>query len=199
MRRNLTLFGIVLILALAVVAWSATDDSHHAPKMAQHQGHQQPPAGAQPPVTPPSHGYDVHVLAPHLVDGKEMGPYHHYCKVYASDPVIVCLIYESTEGNAMLSQVEWIWAKKITRSKVDLATWNKNWHDHTIEIAGGRVQVLDLPPDKAKEVADLVSTTDGLIYHFYFTDGVPNGKMSIAQAVGHKPMKMEEWKSFEKK
>ena len=31
--------------------------------------------------------------------------------------------------------------------------WNKNWHDHTIEIASGRVQVLDLPQDKAKEVA----------------------------------------------
>src|SRR5207245_5941597 len=66
--------------------------------------------------------------------------------------------------------------------------WNANWHDHTIEIAGGRVQVLDLPPDKAKEVADLVSTTDGLIVHFYYDGDMPNGRTSVAQAVGHKPM-----------
>jgi len=51
--------------------------------------------------------------------------------------------------------------QKLTRSQVPLQEWNKNWHDHKIEIASGRVQVLDLPPDKAKEVADLVAATDG--------------------------------------
>ena len=158
-------------------------------------------AAPQQPVAvePPSHGYDVHVLAPHLVDGKQHGPYHHYCKVYKPDPVIVCLIYESTEPNAMLSQIEWIYAKKMTRNGVPLSLWNKNWHDHKVEIAGGRVQVLDLPPDKAKDVADLVATTDGLIYHFYFTGDLPNGRMSIAQAVGHKPMTSKEFKAFEAK
>ena len=80
-----------------------------------------------------------------------MGPYHHYCKVLAPDPVIQCLIYESTEANARLSQVEFIVAKKLTRNQVSLTDWNANWHDHTVEIASGRVQVLDLPPDKAKE------------------------------------------------
>ncbi len=145
----------------------------------------------------PADGYNVHVLAPHLVDGKVMGPYHHYCKVVAPDPQIVCLIYESTEPNAMLAQVEWIFAKKITRTHVPLGTWNKNWHDHAVEIAGGRVKVLDVPPDKAKEIADLVATTDGLIYHFYFDGAVPSGKMSIAQAVGHKPLSASELKNFQ--
>lgn len=147
----------------------------------------------------PTDGYTVHVLAPHLVDGHQMGPYHHYCKTYADDPVIVCLIYESTEPNAMLSQVEWIYAKKLTRNQVSLKDWNKNWHDHQIEIAGGRVKVLDMPDEDAKKVAELVSTTDGLIYHFYFDGKIPNGKMSIAQAVGHKPMTEAEWKNYEKK
>ena len=148
----------------------------------------------------PSHGYDVHVVAPHLVDGKEHGPYHHYCKVYAPDPPqIVCLIYESTEPNAMLSQIEWIYAKKMTRNGVSLKTWNKNWHDHAIEIAGGRVKVLDLPDEQAKGVSDLVATTDGLIYHFYWDGKLPNGKMSIAQAVGHRPMTMAEFKNYEAK
>jgi len=145
--------------------------------------------GAQAPAgTSPSEGYNIHVLAPHLVDGRSMGPYHHYCKVLASDPRIACLIYESTDANAMLVQVEYIMAKSLTRPRVSRSDWNKYWHDHTVEIAGGRVQVLDLPPDKAKEVADLVSTTDGLIYHVYFRDGLPTGKSSVAQAVGHKPL-----------
>ena len=147
----------------------------------------------------PAEGYNVHVLAPHMVDGKPMGPYHHYCKVIAPDPQIHCLIYDSTEPNANLVQVEWIYAKKLTRTQVSLQDWNKNWHDHQIEIAGGRVQVLDLPADKAKEVADLVATTDGMIYHFYFSDTLPTGKMTIAQAVGHKPMTLAEYKNHESK
>lgn len=154
-------------------------------------------ANAAPPEEPmasPSHGYDVHVTAPHLVDGHQMGPYHHYCKVISPEPQIQCLIFDSTDANAPLSQVEWIYAKKLTRSGVPLAAWNKNWHDHAVEIAGGRVKVLDLPDDKAKGVADLVSTTDGMIYHFYYDKKLPNGKMSIAQAVGHKNLTAADYK-----
>ncbi|MDP9262889.1 MAG: DUF1264 domain-containing protein [Acidobacteriota bacterium] len=153
-------------------------------------------AGAVAAKPSPAEGYNVHVLAPHLVGGKVMGPYHHYCKVYAPDPKIVCLIYESTEPNAMLSQIEWIWAKKLTRPAVPLKAWNQNWHDHAVEIAGGRVQVLDMPPDQAKGVAELVATTDGLIYHFHWDNDLPNGKMSVAQAVGHKPMTAAEYKKY---
>ena len=149
--------------------------------------------------TSPVEGYTVHVLAPHMVDGHTMGPYHHYCKVLAPDPVIQCLIYESTDPNARLSQVEFIVAKKLTRNQVSLKDWNANWHDHTIEIAGGRVQVLDLPPDKGKEVADLVSTTDGLIVHFYYDGDMPNGRTSVAQAVGHKAVNESEFKNYAKK
>jgi hypothetical protein len=48
------------------------------------------------------------------------------------------------------------------------------------------VQVLDLPPDKAKEVADLVSTTDGIIFHLWGPgEKVPSGKVVVAQSVGH--------------
>jgi len=143
---------------------------------------------------PPSHGYDVHVTAPHLVDGHQMGPYHHYCKVISPEPQIQCLIFDSTDTNAPLSQVEWIYAKKMTRTSVPLGQWNKNWHDHAVEIAGGRVKVLDMPDDKAKGVADLVATTDGMIYHFYYDGKLPNGKMSIAQAVGHKNLTSAEFK-----
>jgi hypothetical protein len=65
-------------------------------------------------------------------------------------------------------------------------TFNKNWHDHKQEIATGRVQVHDLPPDKAKEVADLVARTDGIIFHLWSPDDrVPSGRVMIAQSVGH--------------
>jgi hypothetical protein len=149
-------------------------------------------AGAAKPS--PAEGYNIHVVAPHLVDGKEMGPYHHYCKVVAPDPQIVCLIFTSTEPNAMLEQVEYIWAKSLTRPHVLLKTWNKYWHDHAVEIGGGRVKVLDLPEDKAKEVADIVSKTDGYIIHVHFDGKIPDaGKISFPQAVGHKPLTAAEY------
>ena len=144
-------------------------------------------AGQEKAIASPADGHSVHVTAPHVVAGRVMGPYHHYCKVLSPEPVIECLCYESTEPGARLEQVEYIVAKSITRTgAVPLATWNRNWHDHTQEIATGRVQVHDLPPDKAKEVADLVATTDGIIFHIWsHGDTVPSGKVIIAQSVGH--------------
>jgi len=143
------------------------------------------PASSQPAT--PADGYTVHVTAPHVVAGKVMGPYHHYCKVLSPEPIIECLCYRSSGPDARLEQVEYIIAKSITRTgAVSLADWNKNWHDHKQEIATGRVQVHDLPSDKAKEVADLVATTDGIIFHLWSPDEkVPSGTVMIAQSVGH--------------
>ena len=146
-----------------------------------------PATGQERKVASPADGHTVHVTAPHVVAGKVMGPYHHYCKVLSPEPVIECLCYESNDPGARLEQVEYIIAKSITRKgAVSLANWNRNWHDHQQEIATGRVQVHDLPPDKAKEVADLVATTDGIIFHLWSHDAsVPSGDVIIAQSVGH--------------
>jgi hypothetical protein len=138
------------------------------------------------PATPAG-GYNIHVTAPHVVGGKVMGPFHHYCRVLSPEPIIECLCYRSSDPGARLEQVEYIISKSVTRTgAVSLADWNENWHDHKQEIATGRVQVLDLPPDKAKEVADLVATTDGIIFHLW-SDGekVPSGRVMVAQSVGH--------------
>jgi hypothetical protein len=148
-------------------------------------------AAPKPPT--PADGYTIHVTAPHMVNGKEMGPYHHYCKVVSPEPQIVCLIFNDTEPNSMLTQVEYIMAKSLTRSALSRAEWNKLWHDHAVEIAGGRVKVLDLPDDKAKEVADIVAKTDGIIYSFDFTGKLPNGNVTHAQAVGHKPLSQSDY------
>jgi hypothetical protein len=57
------------------------------------------------------------------------------------------------------------------------------------------VQVLVLPPDKAKEVADLVATTDGIIFHLWsHEEKVPSGKVTIAQSVGHVNLSAAEFK-----
>ena len=146
------------------------------------------PAGqGAAPMATPADGHTIHVSAPHVVAGKTMGPYDHYCKVLSPEPVIECFCYASKEPGARLEQVEYIIAKSITRTgAVTLANWNKNWHDHLQEIATGRVQVLDLPADKAKGVADLVATTDGIIFHLWdHADAVPSGNVVIAQSVGH--------------
>ena len=43
-----------------------------------------------------------------------------------------------------------------------------------------------MPPDQAKGVADLVATTDGIIFHLWGHDEkVPSGNVIIAQSVGH--------------
>ena len=114
----------------------------------------------------PADGHDIHVLAPHKIDGKVMGPYHHYCKAVSSD-VFECLIYESTEPNALLKQVEYFVAKTTSRPNVSLQNWNKFYHDHAVEIATGRVQVLDRSPEEAKQIAEAASHTDGIIFHIW--------------------------------
>ena len=65
-------------------------------------------------------GYTVHVTAKHLVNGHEMGPFRHYCKVVTNDPFIVCQIYDSGDPNGTMPQVEFIVAKKLTRPAVAL-------------------------------------------------------------------------------
>ncbi|HEV3385185.1 MAG TPA: DUF1264 domain-containing protein [Gemmata sp.] len=147
--------------------------------------------------TTPAGGHTIHVVAPHVVNGKVMGPYHHYCKVLSPEPVIECLIYESTDPGARLEQVEYIIAKSITRNgSVTLADWNKNWHDHKQEISTGRLQVLDVSPEDAKKVAELISTTDGIIFHLWSDDQeVPSGRVVIPQSVGHVSLTESELKN----
>jgi Protein of unknown function (DUF1264) len=187
-RKYLPLFLTFVIIAIGVMVFGPRFTTVPTAK-----------ASAAPPQEPaakiptPADGYTVHVSAPHVVNGHVMGPYHHYCKVFSPDPVIACLIYDTTDSNAMLSQVEYIIAKKLTRRAVSLVDWNKFWHDHQQEIATGRVQVHDLPPDKAKEVADLVATTDGIIFSFDFNGNLPTGHVTHAQSVGHKNMTAVEY------
>lgn len=133
----------------------------------------------------PAEGYDIHVQAPHVMaDGEIGGPFHHYCKPI-SDEVLQCLLFESTDPKAKLVAVEYFIAKTLSR-QLPLIMWHRNFHDHKVEIATGRVQVLDMPPDKAAAIADAASKTDGVIFHLWHKDQkIPDGRVTIPQSLGH--------------
>ena len=135
----------------------------------------------------PAHGYTIHVTAPHkFEDGTVHGPYHHYCKPISSE-IIQCLLFESTDPNAILTDIEYFVSKSISRAHVPLDVWNKFYHDHEVEIATGRVQILDLPEAQAQEIAGIAAKTDGIIFHLW-PDGAkaPDGTVGHPQSVGHK-------------
>ena len=145
----------------------------------------------------PSTGFDVHVTAPHVVNGEVMGPIHHFCKPIRPEPVVIqCILFDTMDPNAPMTEVEYIVAKSVTRNTIEREEWNRAWHDHAMEIASGRVQVHDMPAEEAAKVAELVSTTDGLIFHLWPPGSdIPTGEVSIAQAVSHVELSEEEFES----
>jgi hypothetical protein len=133
----------------------------------------------------PADGYDIHVQAPHLMDdGTVGGPFHHYCKGI-SDEILQCLLFESTDPKAKLVAIEYFVAKSVSRKEVPLIKWHRFFHDHKVEIATGRVQVLDQPADKAKAIAEAASKTDGIIFHLWHKDQkIPDGRVTFPQSLG---------------
>ena len=136
--------------------------------------------------TSPAVGYEIHVQAPHMMaDGTPGGPFHHYCKSI-SDKILQCLLFESTDPKAPLVGVEYFVAKDLTR-KLPAIQWHRHFHDHKVEIATGRVQVLDMPAEQAAKVAEAAAGTDGVIYHLWqHGQEFPDGTVSFPQSLGHK-------------
>ncbi|MFY4728924.1 hypothetical protein, partial [Nitrospira sp. BLG_2] len=65
--------------------------------------------------------------------------------------------------------------------------WHRHFHDHKVEIATGRVQVLDMPAEQAAKVAEAAAGTDGVIYHLWqHGQEFPDGTVSFPQSLGHK-------------
>ncbi|MDP2694523.1 MAG: DUF1264 domain-containing protein [Gallionella sp.] len=135
----------------------------------------------------PADGYNIHIIAPHRhEDGTVHGPHHHYCKQIKPE-ILQCMIFLSADPNAELVEIEYFIDKKLARTNVTLKQWNKHFHDHREEVATGRVQVLDVPPEKAKEIAEAASKTDGIIFHLWPMGAkVPNGDVTFPTAISHK-------------
>jgi hypothetical protein len=134
----------------------------------------------------PAEGYNIHVQAPHMMeDGTVGGPFHHYCKGI-NDKILQCLLFESTDDNAPLMAIEYFVAKDLSR-KLPLIQWHRFFHDHKVEIATGRVKVLDVPADQAKAIAEAAAKTDGVIYHLWQKgQEFPDGTVTFPQSLGHK-------------
>jgi hypothetical protein len=169
--------SIASVLSFAVFSVGAALAQEHAPV---------PAAPAAEQKSSPADGFTLHVTAPHkFEDGTVHGPYHHYCKAISPE-VLQCLLFESTDPNARLTDVEYFVSKSVSRTHVPLKTWNKYYHDHDVEIATGRVQILDMPEAQAKEAAAAAAQTDGIIFHLW-PDGAkaPTGVVGHPQSVGH--------------
>ncbi|MFQ5450019.1 MAG: DUF1264 domain-containing protein [Nitrospinaceae bacterium] len=141
---------------------------------------------ADEPPPNPLRGYTIHVTAPHVMNGEVVGPFHHFCKPINSE-VIQCILFESTDPNARMTEVEYMVSKKLARSVIPKWSHQQNWHDHKQEIATGRVAIMNpTDPKKQKELADYVSGTDGIIFHLWPKEApIPDGTVAIAQSVGH--------------
>ncbi|KAF0219108.1 MAG: hypothetical protein FD174_2194 [Geobacteraceae bacterium] len=135
----------------------------------------------------PADGYAIHVLAPHqMEDGTVGGPFHHYCKPIQGGVVLQCLLFTSTAPDAALVGVEYFIEKGLARKNVPLIQWNRHFHDHEVEIATGRVQVLDVSPEEASAIAQKAAGTDGIIFELWQENAViPDGKVTFPTSVGH--------------
>lgn len=144
-----------------------------------------PAAGNAAPPNPLT-GYTIHVTAPHMMDGEVIGPFHHYCKPINND-IIQCILFESTEPDARMTEVEYMVSKKKARSLIPQWSYRQNWHDHKQEIETGRVAILNPEdPEKQKSLAEYVADTDGIIFHLWPKEApIPDGTVAIAQSVGH--------------
>jgi len=140
----------------------------------------------QPAKANPLEGYTIHVSAPHMMDGEVIGPFHHYCKPINSD-IIQCVLFDSTEPNARMTEVEYMVSKELVRKVTPEWSHKKNWHDHAEEIATGRVAIHNPSDPKAqKSLAEYVGKTDGIIFHLWPHGApIPDGSVDIAQSVGH--------------
>lgn len=152
-----------------------------------------PPLLAQEKPQSPAEGYNIHIVAPHRhEDGTVHGPYHHYCKPIKPE-VLQCMIFLSTDPNAELVEIEYFIDKKLARTTVTLEQWNKHFHDHQEEVASGRVQVLDVPPEKAQALAEAAAKTDGILFHLWPMGAqIPTGEVMFPTAVSHQPVQQLE-------
>lgn len=134
----------------------------------------------------PLTGYTIHMSASHVMNGEVTGPFHHYCKPI-DDNIIQCMLFESTDPNARLTDVEYLVSKSLVRKFISERSRKLNWHDHKREFAAGRLTILNpADPQAQKDLIEKASGTDGIIFHLWPKGApIPDGTVGIAQSLGH--------------
>jgi hypothetical protein len=121
-----------------------------------------------------------------MEDGTVGGPFHHYCKPIQKGIILQCLLFKSADPDAALVGVEYFIEKGLARETVPLIQWNRHFHDHELEIATGRVQVLDVSEAEAKAIAKKAAGTDGIIFELWQENApIPDGEVTFPTSVGH--------------
>lgn len=100
-----------------------------------------------------------------MADGTDGGPCDYDCKG-SSDKILQCLLFESTAPKAPLVAVEYFIAKDLTCT-LPAIQGHRYFHDHKVEVATGRVQILDVPAHKAAKLAEAAAETDGVLYQLW--------------------------------
>jgi hypothetical protein len=155
--------------------------------------------GRGQPAGGPADGFSIHVTAPHIMGDHLIDPMHHFCKLISQDPVLIqCLMFSADAGddpNARLLGIEYIADKALTRAKVNLGVWNRDWHDHVPEIEAGVLKLPELSGEAAQKIVDVVSGTDGIVFITWpETEPLPSeAKAGIAQAVSHEIVTPDEY------
>lgn len=153
---------------------------------------------AQEVARGPATGFDIHVTAPHILGDHLIDPMHHFCKLISQEPVVIqCLMFAADAGddpNARLLGIEYIVDKSLTREKVNLGVWNRDWHDHVPEIEAGLVGLPDLSGEEARKIVEVVSGTDGIVFITWpELEDIPSEEAAgIAQALSHEIMTPDE-------
>lgn len=156
------------------------------------------PTWAQESARGPADGFDIHVTAPHIMGDHLIDPMHHFCKLISQEPVLIqCLMFAADAGddpNARLLGIEYIVDKSLTREKVNLGVWNRDWHDHVPEIEAGLVGLPELSGEEARKIVDVVSGTDGIVFITWpELEEMPSETAAgIAQALSHEIVTPEE-------
>ena len=124
---------------------------------------------------PPTEGYDIHITVNDHDSANLQEAQNHYCKLDANI-VAVCQLYDTTESDAQLTQIEFI----ITRDQYLTLPLREraSWHNHAVELTPerGSPDCVSLPEGlECGALVAILQTTFGKVITIWDpADGLPN-------------------------
>jgi hypothetical protein len=111
----------------------------------------------------------------------------HYCQGLPNG-VIQCAIFDGTTKGSRLIGVEHIISDQAYQTLPEKE--KAFWHPHDGEIDSGMLALPGMPPEKAKELRQMIRSTHGKTWHIWdsHNDALPLGQPRLMWAVGPKEM-----------